>query len=129
MRQAVALLDRVRAEDHAGLARLLRWREAVVEGVIGQSPEGWYYEADGRHLLVAGDPSYFSPSNIMAPALGLVTAWANERLVRGTTLALGKDSASGQPFLKVRMGTLLTAAWLQLAQNVIEPSEARRCKV
>jgi hypothetical protein len=123
MKEAVTLLDLVRARDEAGLARVLRWREARVDGLFPVWPESWAYEGAGHSVPLTG----YAPSNIFAPAIGLVMAWANEKLQGRTTLQLADDE-EGRPLLTVRLNTLLTALWVQLAQDVVQPAEYRRCK-
>jgi hypothetical protein len=123
MKEAVTLLDLVRARDEAGLARLLHWREARVDGLFPVWPESWAYEAPGHSVPLVG----YVPSNIFAPAVGLVMAWANEKLQGRTTLQLA-DDGEGRPVLRVGLSILLTALWVQLAQDVVQPAEYRRCK-
>jgi hypothetical protein len=127
MKEAVTLLDLVRARNEAGLSRLLRWREAHVDRLFAAWPDSWVYEGSGRQVtMVAGAP--YTPSNVFAPALGLVMGWANEKLLRHTSLRLSSDDEDGGPMLEIRATTLLAALWIQFAQAVIRPASHRRCK-
>lgn len=128
MKEAVALLDLVRAKNEGGLSRWLRWREGSVDGPIKTFPDTWYYEGPSGPAMLAGGKPAYTPSDIFSPAVGLVMSFANEKIQGHTVLALGRNH-EGKPTLEVRVSTLLTAMWVQLASAVAEPTDFRRCKV
>jgi hypothetical protein len=124
MKEAVELLDLVRRRDETALSRKLRWRAKPVEG----TPPCWVYESSAGSVPVHGGTSPYTPADIFAPALGLLTRWVNERLWGNTTLSLASDRTEGKPLLEIKVGTLRIALWVQLAQAIVQPADYRRCK-
>jgi hypothetical protein len=124
VKEAVTLLDQVRARDEAGLSQVLRWQEGPVEGPFKEFPDSWFYQGTQGTVQVRGA---FTASNIFGPALSLITTWANEKLHGHTSLVLTTDQ-EGKYALELKLGTLLTAIWVQLANAVVEPVDYRKCK-
>lgn len=123
MREAVRLLDLVKSRDQAGLSRLLSWRPGGKDRA-----DCWLYRPSGGSLVAVECKAACTPLDIYTPALGQAMAYANESLRGGVSLALTPDDLTGKPAFELRVGTLLEALWLQLAQAMVEGTDYRRCR-
>jgi hypothetical protein len=123
MKEAVTLLDLVQGRNVAGLAQLFRWRDGDETG-----PEGWIYHGSVQAARVFGGIGPSLPTDVVTPAVTLLSQWCNSKLRNQTSLQLVFDQQNGRPVLAAVPNTLLTALWVQLADAIAHPVQHRRCK-
>jgi hypothetical protein len=122
VREAVQLLDATRSSDPTRLMELMTWQESSRRPSGAAS--GWVYRGPRGKKEPIG---LYSADEGALAALEQVATWAKDGMARPITLGLSRDEQRGFK-LSSRGQNLLMAIWLQVALQVIEPTEFKRCR-
>jgi hypothetical protein len=144
LRRAVTIWELFKAGDQPALARYIRWRQQqyAADGVTVTHAGGWVYDSHpdlppgeappppGRtqELIMPPVPELFQAGEAALPALFLVQRWINKHLEGQVAPRLLYQLDTGHQVLQMVPSTLLSAAWLQLAQAIAGNHTYRACK-
>ena len=145
MRHALHLWDMVRANDKAGLSRLIHWsgsdhvfiQDAVNPQLRDRRPKkmtfqdfrgDWTFEirriiADERHEMF----SEMTPGDVLVPALAHIRDEINMHLAEHTSAQLNAGTNITGMGIQLVPKNLFGALWLQFAEAIDDDRDYRRC--